>query len=59
MNNDNEIHNGQSEEAARRSAEELDERIADLEAGRNCHVHELIDDDEKLADTPLRNHPEI
>ena len=57
MNNDNEIHNGQSEEAARRSAEELDERIADLEAGRNCHVHELID--EKLADTPLRNHPEI
>ena len=32
----------QTPEQVKRAAAELDERIADLEARRNCHVHELI-----------------
>lgn len=38
----------------RRPAIELDERISDMEAGRNCHEHELIDTAKKSPRRRIR-----
>jgi len=40
----------------RNYAEELTSRIRDMEAGRNCHVHELIDIDQTHRTMNARHH---